>query len=164
VALGSEHHLSVVNISLHMHPTAMMMLSLAILLVHARNNGIGRLPVMGWNSWCTWGSCDQDPKIWPNLTARFHDVCTEEMVKDVAQSMLDQGLHAAGWTSVNLDDCWEATVRDPATGAMQADPHRFPSGTLKPLADWLHQRNFSFGMYTAVSHPLVVPRTFLPLS
>jgi hypothetical protein len=31
---------------------------------------------------------------------------------------------------------------------MTADPDRFPSGTLKELADWLHERNFSFGMYT----------------
>jgi alpha-galactosidase len=74
------------------------------------------------------------------------------MVKDVAQSMLDQGLHAAGYTRVNLDDCWEATTRDPASGATRADPARFPSGTLKPLADWLHARNFSFGMYTSAGN------------
>ena len=53
---------------------------------------------------------------------------------------------------VNLDDCWEATTRDSATGAMRADPDRFPSGTLKPLADWLHERNFTFGMYTSAGN------------
>ena len=90
--------------------------------------------------------------MWPNLTKAFHDVCTEAMVKDVAQSMLDQGMHAAGYRRVNLDDCWEATTRDPATGATRADPERFPSGTLKPLADWLHARNFSFGMYTSAGN------------
>lgn len=74
------------------------------------------------------------------------------MVKEVAQSMLDQGLHAAGWTYVNVADCWEATTRDPATGAMRADTDRFPSGTLRPLADWLHERNFSFGTYTALGN------------
>ena len=65
--------------------------------------------------------------------AAFHDVCTEAMVKDVAQSMIDQGLHAAGYTRVNLDDCWEATTRDPKTNATRADPSRFPSGTVYSL-------------------------------
>jgi alpha-galactosidase len=62
---------------------------------------------------------------------------------------LDTGLHAAGYTWVNLDDCWENITRS-ADGHMVADAHRFPSGTLKPLATWLHERNFSFGMYTSV--------------
>jgi alpha-galactosidase len=74
------------------------------------------------------------------------------MVKDVAQSMIDQGLQKAGYYMVNLDDCWEATARDPKTGAMRADPDRFPSGTLKELADWLHERNFSFGIYTSAGN------------
>ena len=82
----------------------------------------------------------------------MHDVCSEALVKDVAQAMLDQGLHAKGWTRINLDDCWEATTRDPHTGAMRADPDRFPSGTLKPLANWLHTRKFSFGVYTALGN------------
>ena len=118
-------------------------------LAQCRANGVGRLPPLGWNTWCTWGSCDQTNR---NLTKKLHDVCTEQMVKDVAQAMLDQGLHAKGWTHVNLDDCWEATTRDPTTGAMRADTQRFPSGSLKPLADWLHDRNFSFGMYTALGN------------
>lgn len=71
------------------------------------------------------------------------------MVKEVAQAMIDQGLQAAGYSYVNLDDCWEATTRDPKTGAMRADPERFTGGSLKPLADWLHARKFSFGMYTS---------------
>jgi alpha-galactosidase len=115
---------------------------LTCLVVEGRNNGLGRLPPLGWNTWCTWSSCLQDNK---SLTHAYHDVCTEDMVKDVAQSMIDQGLRKAGYYMVNLDDCWEATTRDPKTGAMRADPDRFPSGSLKPLADWLHARNFSFG-------------------
>ena len=113
--------------------------------VNARNNGMGRLPPLGWSTWCTWGSCGQDPSLFPNLTwGQFHDVCSEAMVKDVAQAMIDQGLREAGYKWVTLDDCWEATTRSPS-GAMRADTERFPSGTLKPLADWLHERNFSVG-------------------
>jgi hypothetical protein len=74
------------------------------------------------------------------------------MVKDVAQSMIDQGMQAAGWYMVNLDDCWADTTRDPSTGALRADKNRFPSGTLKELADWLHARNFSMGMYTGAGN------------
>jgi alpha-galactosidase len=138
-----------------------------LVVVDGRNNGLGRLPPLGWNTWCTWSSCHQDNK---SLTHAYHDVCTEDMVKDVAQSMIDQGLQKAGYYMVNLDDCWEgawsrvvrtcltflilliATTRDPKTGAMRADPDRFPSGSLKPLADWLHARNFSFGMYTSAGN------------
>ena len=124
-------------------------LSVATLhLVNSRNNGLGRLPPLGWNTWCTWGSCYQGG----NLTHELHDVCSETLVKDVAQAMIDQGLRAKGWTRINLDDCWEATTRDPRTGAMRADPNRFPSGTLEPLANWLHARNFSFGVYTALGN------------
>ena len=50
---------------------------------------------------------------------------------------------------VNLDDCWEATTRA-ADGSMQADPDRFTNGTLKVIADWLHEHNFLFGMCTFV--------------
>ena len=113
-----------------------------------KNTSLGRLPPLGWNTWCTWSSCHQANK---SLSHKFHDVCTEDMVKDVAQSMIDQGLQKAGYEWVNLDDCWEATTRD-ESGAMRADPDRFPSGTLKELADWLHDRNFKFGMYTSAGN------------
>ncbi len=131
-----------------------MVLALVLLMAgqaQARNNGLGRLPPLGWNTWCTWSSCKQDAKMWPNLTHAYHDVCTEEMVKDVAQSMIDQGLLAAGYNRVNLDDCWEATSRA-EDGSMRADPDRFPSGTLKELADWLHDKGFLFGMYTSIGY------------
>jgi alpha-galactosidase len=40
---------------------------------------------------------------------------------------------------VNIDDCWTAAERDPATGEQRADPQRFPSGIAK-LADYVHER------------------------
>ena len=84
-------------------PCLMLGLSLP---AQARDNGLGRVPPLGWNTWCTWSSCHQDAKMWPNLTHAFHDVCTEDMVKDVAQSMLDQGMHAAGYTRSDLCRLW----------------------------------------------------------
>lgn len=36
-------------------------------------------------------------------------------------------------------------------GSIQVDTQKFPSGSLKPLADWLHQRGMKLGLYTAHS-------------
>ena len=114
-------------------------------------NGLGRRPPMGWSTWCTGSSCHQEGPVChgKNCTktgpGALHDV---EMIKSVASEMLQNGMHAAGYTWINLDDCWENVTRS-ANGSMVADTNRFPSGTLKELADWLHARNFSFGMYTS---------------
>jgi hypothetical protein len=62
--------------------------------------------------------------------------------------MIDNGMQKAGWSMVSLDDCWEATERD-ADGNIMGDPARFPSG-MAELANWLHARNFTFGIYTSL--------------
>ena len=51
-----------------------------------------------------------------------------------------------------MDDCWEEKhpPRDPTTGALRADPTRFPNG-MKSLGDYYHARNLSFAAYTAES-------------
>jgi hypothetical protein len=74
-----------------------------------------------------------------------HDNCNEEEVKSAALAMQANGMQALGWTFVNLDDCWAATARDPATNALTWATDRFPSG-LPALIDWLHTRGFSFGL------------------
>jgi alpha-galactosidase len=71
----------------------------------------------------------------------------------------------AGYTYVNLDDCWGGYVahfvdkmfnctsvspRD-NNGHLTADKSRFPSGSLKPLADYLH----SIGMKLGVRNSLL---------
>ena len=68
----------------------------------ALDNGLGRLPVLGWNTWCTLSSCHQAG----SYSHEYHDVCNEEMVKSVAQAMMDNGMQKAGYDHVNLDDCW----------------------------------------------------------
>lgn len=47
---------------------------------------------------------------------------------------------------VNIDDCW-AVARDNKTGVIVADPKAFPKG-MKALADYVHNLNFKFGIYT----------------
>lgn len=48
---------------------------------------------------------------------------------------------------MNLDDCWQASVRD-ANGRVQVDSERFPSG-LKALSDYIHSKGLKFGIYSS---------------
>ena len=58
---------------------------------------------------------------------------------------------------IALDDCWEWTSRD-TDGNIMADPSRFPSG-IPALVDYLHERNFSFGIYTSLGYETCVQRS-----
>jgi len=100
------------------------------------NNGLGLTPPMGWTTWCT------DTGLIPC----YDDYCSEKEIMDVANSMVKNGLVELGYTYINLDDCWGGG-RD-ANGNITADSKRFPSGNLKHLADFLHQRGMYLGVYT----------------
>ena len=73
-------------------------------------NGLGRTPPMGWNTWCTGSSCHQEGPVCHGHDCTktgpgaLHDVCSEDMVKSVASAMLENGLHAAGYRWINLDE------------------------------------------------------------
>ena len=62
---------------------------------NALNNGVGRTPPLGWNTWKTCGeeSCG-------------HDICNEAEIKSVAMAMIQNGMQDLGYNYVNLDDCW----------------------------------------------------------
>jgi len=47
------------------------------------------------------------------------------------------------------DDCWAAKERD-ASGRLNADPSRFPSG-IKALTDWVHAQGMKLGIYSAAA-------------
>ena len=53
----------------------------------AYDNGLGRTPPMGWNSWCTDSICN----------AFGADPCSEHMVKTTADAMVSSGLAALGY-------------------------------------------------------------------
>ena len=61
--------------------------------------------------------------------------------------MKSNGMYDAGYTHINLDDCWEACYRD-LNGNIQASIERFPSG-IKNLTNYLHELGFLFGLYTS---------------
>ena len=85
-------------------------------------------PPMGWNSWNHYG-CNID----------------EALIKATADALVSTGLREAGYTYVNLDDCWHGARDD--NGNIQPDPERFPSG-MKALGDYLHERGLKFGIYS----------------
>jgi alpha-galactosidase len=103
------------------------------------NNGLARLPPMGWSTWCTddYIPCESD-------------YCSEKEVKEVADAMVKSGMRDAGYTYVNLDDCWGGP-RD-NNGHLTADKSRFPSGSLKPLADYLHSIGMKLGVYVCAGN------------
>ncbi len=84
---------------------------------------------MGWNSWNTFG-CG----------------ITEQIVRAQADALVSSGLRDAGYKYVIVDDCWAAPQRD-ASGRLQADPVRFPSG-MAALGVYLHERGLLFGIYS----------------
>ncbi|MCG6119198.1 MAG: glycoside hydrolase family 27 protein [Blastomonas sp.] len=90
---------------------------------------IAPTPPMGWNSWYGY-KCDID----------------EAKIRAAAEFISSSGLKDAGYTYVNVDDCWQAPKRD-AMGNLQADPVRFPSG-IKALADFVHSKGLKFGIYS----------------
>jgi len=95
--------------------------------------GLAETPPMGWNSWNT-----------------FETHIDEELVKGVAQAMIDNGMRDAGYNYIVLDDGWMTKERD-ADGNLVADPEKFPNG-MKALADYLHEHGFKFGLYNCAGY------------
>jgi len=83
---------------------------------------------MGWNSWNKFG-CDVSDKL----------------IREMADAVVTSGMKDAGYTFVNIDDCWQ--VSRAADGTIVVDAERFPNG-MKPLADYVHSKGLKFGVYT----------------
>lgn len=93
----------------------------------AQNVRLAITPPMGWNTWYAFGC-----KI------------TEAQVRAEADAMVANGMKAAGYDYVNLDDCWQ--------GARNARGNIHPSAAfpnMKGLAEYLHARGFKFGIYSS---------------
>jgi hypothetical protein len=59
----------------------------------------------------------------------FPETCiSEHLIRTTADAMQAEGLVAAGYDYIQVDDCWAARERDAATGSIVPDPTRFPSG------------------------------------
>jgi alpha-galactosidase len=106
-----------------------MFIFFLLTLTFALNNGLGRTPAMGWNSWNKYG-CS----------------INETIIKSITDSIISKNLDKLGYKYVVIDDCWQAKRTN--FGQIRADPRKFPSG-IKALADYVHERGLLFGIYSS---------------
>ena len=97
----------------------------------AGSAAVARTPPMGWNSWNSFG-CGSKMTA-PNIEA-------------IADKLVSSGLAAAGYTYLNLDDCWANASRS-GDGSITGSPAQFPS--MKALASYAHAKGLKFGLYTS---------------
>jgi alpha-galactosidase len=93
----------------------------------AQESALAHTPPMGWNSW-------------------NHFACkvSDAVVRQAADAIASNGMKAAGYVYVNIDDCWQGQ-RD-AQGRIQPND-RFPD--MKALADYIHSKGLKFGIYSS---------------
>jgi alpha-galactosidase len=94
----------------------------------ATTSALTPTPPMGWSSWYRYGCRVAEP-----------------LIRRTADAMSTNGMAAAGYSYVDIDDCWMTRQRDPS-GALIANPRRFPDG-IAYLAQYVHQRNLRLGIY-----------------
>ncbi|WP_328756350.1 glycoside hydrolase family 27 protein [Streptomyces sp. NBC_00271] len=94
----------------------------------ALGNGLALTPQMGFNDWNAYG-CN----------------VSESLIKSTAQAMHTNGMQAAGYSYVNIDDCWMTHNRD-SGGRLVPDPAKFPDG-IKGTADFVHSLGLKLGIY-----------------
>ncbi|KAJ3690206.1 hypothetical protein LUZ61_019370 [Rhynchospora tenuis] len=92
-------------------------------------NGLGRTPQMGWNSWNHFG-CN----------------INEQLIRQTADAMVNTGLASLGYKYINIDDCWGESSRD-YQGNLVPKQSTFPSG-MKALADYVHAKGLKLGIYS----------------
>eukprot|EP01045_Picozoa_sp_COSAG04_P006086 COSAG04_NODE_294_length_17734_cov_15.211568_11_plen_181_part_00 len=111
----------------------------------AYDNGMGRRPPMGWNSWCTPGAGGSPPSLC-NLAGA--DPCSSQQVREIVDAIKAEGLDQLGYRYVALDDCWSAASRS-TSGELQPDTRKFPEG-MAALAEYVHNHSLLLGLYTCV--------------
>ena len=94
------------------------------------NNGAALTPPMGWSSW--------------NI---FRHNINENVIIDIAKAVKESGLADAGYVYINLDDCWQSSMRD-ENGRMQGDFSTFPHG-IKWLVDKINDLGLKVGIYSS---------------
>ena len=91
------------------------------------DNGLARTPPMGWNSW-----------------NKFAGRVNDEDVREMADAMASNGMKAAGYQYINIDDTWQGS-RD-AQGNIKTNV-KFPD--MKALADYVHSKGLKIGIYSS---------------
>lgn len=104
------------------HPTPPPLPTLRVM----PDNGLVRVPPMGWNSW-----------------NRFHTGIDDKTIRSMADAMVATGMSKKGYEYILIDGGWEGT-RD-AQGNLRGNA-RFPD--MKALADYVHSKGLKIGIYS----------------
>ena len=91
-------------------------------------------PPMGWNSWNYFGK----------------KAINEQIVREVIDAFVEEGLKDAGYEYIVIDGGW----RDTKLGAnheLLPHPEKFPNG-IKVLADYAHSKGLKLGLHTVPGH------------
>jgi alpha-galactosidase len=95
---------------------------------HALGNGLALTPQLGFNDWNAYG-CN----------------VSESLIKSTALAIHNDGMQAAGYQYVNIDDCWMTSSRNSA-GQLVPDPAKFPDG-IAGTASYVHSLGLKLGIY-----------------
>jgi alpha-galactosidase len=90
-------------------------------------NGLALTPPMGWNSW-----------------NKFRTKIDDKTVREIADAMVANGMQAAGYQYINIDDGWQ-WKRD-ERGSLLPNPG-FPD--MKALAAYVHSKGLKLGIYSS---------------
>lgn len=93
-------------------------------------NSAALTPPMGWSSW--------------NL---FRNKINEELIYETAKALKESGLAECGYKYINIDDCWQSSIRD-SDGKLQGDFGSFPSG-IKALVEKVNALGLKLGIYSS---------------
>ncbi|MGH9433788.1 MAG: glycoside hydrolase family 27 protein [Terriglobia bacterium] len=96
-------------------------------LALAAHGGLAATPPMGWNSW-----------------NHFQCRVSDAVIRAAADAIATNGMKAAGYAYVNIDDCWQGQ-RD-AQGIIHPNS-KFPG--MKALADYVHSKGLKIGIYSS---------------
>ncbi|CAD5224398.1 unnamed protein product [Bursaphelenchus okinawaensis] len=116
----------------------MLIYFLLFVSVAGLENGLARLPPMGWMSWTRF-YCQIDCERHP------FSCINEYLYKSHADRLALDGYLEVGYDRIHIDDCWANWQRD-GSGKMVENKTRFPSG-MKGMADYIHKLGLKFGSY-----------------
>jgi alpha-galactosidase len=86
-------------------------------------------PPMGWSSWNYFG-CDG---------------LNEEIIKGIADAMVETGMKDLGYKYLVVSECWN--IGRDSLGNILYDEEKFPSG-MKALSDYIHSKGLKMGIYS----------------
>ncbi len=94
------------------------------------DEGMAPTPPMGWSSWNT-----------------FRNHIDQTLIEEIADALVNTGLADAGYKYVNLDDCWQSSMRD-ADGKLQGDLRTFSDG-IPELIKRINEKGLKVGLYSS---------------